>query len=252
VKGGNVMSGFFASKAVNPFNAFSISHISMILLFGFLAILLFTYRESLRQENRRTTIRFLLVGLLVLSELSLNIWYSTTDMWDPYDTLPLQLCSISLIFCIFMLVMNSYRVFEVTYFFGLAGASQALLTPELFFDFPHYRYFHFFIAHIAIMLSCLYMVWIEKCYPTFKSIWRALIVLNVVAFFVFFVNKWTGGNYMFLARKPSNPSLLDYLGPYPYYIITLEAVTVFLFTLLYVPFCLRDKYNKSNTMYKRS
>ncbi|MFZ3588406.1 TIGR02206 family membrane protein [Bacillus sp. DJP31] len=238
------MSSFFASKAVDPFVAYSISHLSMILLFGFFAVLLFTYRNSLKVEHRKKWIRNTLIGLLIVSEISLQIWFAGADMWDPYDTLPLQLCSISLILSIIMLIMNSYRVFEVAYFFGLAGASQALLTPELFFDFPHYRYFHFFIAHIAIMLSCLYMVWIEKFYPTFYSIWKAIFALNVIAFFVFWVNKWTGGNYMFLARKPTNASLLDFLGPYPYYILTLEAVTVFLFTLLYLPFWLIQKRTK--------
>lgn len=239
------MNHIFASTVLDPFIANSISHIAMILLFGFLAVLLFTYRQALREGNRRKIIRFAIISILVLSEISLNIWYASTDVWDPHTTLPFQLCTISLILCIFMLVTNSYRVFEVTYFFGLAGASQALLTPELFFDFPHYRYFHFFIAHIAIMLACLYMVWIERFYPTFMSIWKALGVLNIVALFVFFVNKWTGANYMFLARKPANPSLIDYLGPYPYYIITLEAVAVILFTLLYLPFWIKEKRYKS-------
>lgn len=242
-----MMSVLFASKAVDPFVAYSISHVSMILLFGFLVVLLFSYRKSRQLEQKKTIIRNTFIGLLIVSEISLQIWYAYTEVWDPYDTLPLQLCSISLILCIFMLIMNSYRVFEITYFFGLAGASQALFTPELFYDFPHYRYFHFFIAHIAIMLSCLYMVWIEKFRPTFKSIWKAMIVLNIIAFFVFWVNRWTGGNYMFLARKPSNASILDFLGPYPYYIITLEAVAVLLFTLLYVPFWIIERVRKSKS-----
>jgi hypothetical integral membrane protein (TIGR02206 family) len=239
------MESFYALRAGSPFSPFSISHLSMILLFGFLVVMMFSYRKSLQQENRKRIIRYILIGLLVLSELSLTIWYNATGVWNPYDTLPFQLCSISLILCIFMLIMNSYKVFEVTFFFGLAGASQALLTPELFYDFPHYRYFHFFFAHIAIMLSCLYMVWIEKFYPTFKSIWKAILVLNIIAFFVFFVNKWTGGNYMFLARKPLTPSLLDYLGPYPYYIFTLEAVAVFIFIFLYLPFWFVKKQQHS-------
>jgi hypothetical integral membrane protein (TIGR02206 family) len=235
------VGGFFGAKVVDSFSLYSLSHVSMIVLFSILATALFVYRVRLQQNVWKKIIRYLLIGVLVASEISLNIWYTVTDVWDPLDTLPFQLCSISLILCIFMLVSNSYKVFEVTYFFGLAGASQALLTPELFFDFPHYRYFHFFLAHIAIMLACLYMVWIENMTPTFKSIWKAMITINIIAFFVFFVNKWTGGNYMFLARKPSNPSLIDLLGPYPYYIISLELVAVVLFIILYLPFIMINK-----------
>ncbi len=244
MKGGNLMSSLFESKAVEPFVAYSFSHISMILLFISLVALLYLFRNILQQAPQKFVIRNTLIGLLIASEISLQIWYSHTGSWNFLDTLPLQLCSISLIFSIIMLIMNNYRVFEITYFLGLAGASQALFTPELFFDFPHYRYFHFFIAHIAIMLSCLYMVWIEKFHPTFRSVGKAFIALNIIAFFVYWVNKWTGGNYMFLARKPSNASLLDFLGPYPYYIFTLEAVAVLLFTLLYMPFWICNKKSK--------
>lgn len=80
------------------------------------------------------------------------------------------------------------------------------------------------------------MLWYEKCRPTIKSVWKAFVALNILAFVVFFINKVTGGNYMFLARKPSNPSLIDLLGPYPWYILSLEVVAFAIFFILYLPF----------------
>jgi hypothetical integral membrane protein (TIGR02206 family) len=50
------------------------------------------------------------------------------------------------------------------------------------------------------------------------------------------VNRLTGGNYLFLSRKPEGGSLLDLLGPWPWYILSLEAVALLLFTILYLPF----------------
>jgi len=147
-----------------------------------------------------------------------------------------QLCSISLFLSIIMLLTRKFFLFEITYFLGIGGALQAMLTPELAYDFPHYRYFHFFLAHIAIILASLYMIWYENCRPAFTSIWKAFAALNVIAIVVFFINKATGGNYMFLARKPINPSLIDFLGPYPWYILSLEIVALFMFFILYLPF----------------
>lgn len=197
-------------------------------------VLLYCLRARL--SKGKDIIRFFLALILLISELTLYVWYVHTGFWDLVDSLPFHLCSISLILSIIMLLTRSYFWFEITYFLGIGGALQAMVTPELAYDFPHYRYFHFFLAHIAIILSSLYMLWYEKCRPTIKSVWKAFVALNILAFVVFFINKVTGGNYMFLARKPSNPSLIDLLGPYPWYILSLEVVAFAIFFILYLPF----------------
>lgn len=217
------------------FAIFSPSHLVMLVLTVGTILLLFILRKKFVHKNKHHIRMFIVIGLF-LSEVALHIWYLVAGAWEVRFMLPLQLCSISLILSIVMLLTRNHFLFEVTFFLGIGGATQALLTPELIYDFPHFRYFHFFLAHILIVIASVYMVIYEGFKPALRSVWRAMLALNVLAGIVFLMNKMTGGNYMFLSRKPSNPSLLDLLGDYPWYILSLEFVALFIFLLLYMPF----------------
>lgn len=218
----------------STFLLFSLSHLVMVFITVGLIVSFYIWRKAL--SRYRVSLKWLLVAALVGSEVYFNVWNVLIGEWSLQYTLPFQLCSISIYLCTIMLLTKNYRLYEIVYFLGVAGATQAILTPELFYDFPHSRYFQFFIAHIAIILSPLYLTWIEGYRIQFRSVFRAFITLNIIAGVVFFVNSTLGANYMFLAGKPSNGSLLDFLGPYPWYILYLELIALMLFLLLYFPF----------------
>ncbi|MGP4039219.1 YwaF family protein [Gracilibacillus sp. D59] len=235
------MQGLFSfNRAEYPFQLFSLSHICVVLLTLGLLACMYIFRESITRKYKRF-FKYTLVAFLVIGEASFHFWYLLHDRWDVMINLPFQLCSISLYLCTIMLLTRNYKVFEVSFFVSMIGAFVALVTPELFFGFPHMRFFQFFIAHIAIILSCFYMVWIEEYTPTLGSVIRAFIVLNIMAGCVFIVNKIIGSNYMFLAEKPSNASPIDFLGPYPWYILSLEVIALILFMLLYLAFKIQKR-----------
>lgn len=49
-------------------------------------------------------------------------------------------------------------------------------------------------------------------------------------------------------QKPSNGSLLDYLGAWPWYLISLEIVAFVLFLLLYLPFLIKNNIKKRTNL----
>lgn len=216
-----------------PFQLFSLVHILMLVLFVVISFAIFTFRKRLREQEKGWKIG-MFAGLFVLETLY-HYWLWKDGHWDFSFTLPLQLCSVSLLLCLILLVTDSKLIFHFVYFLGIAGALQALLTPELFVGFPHFRFFQFFITHMLIIWVALFYVFAKGYVITFKGMWQAFLFLNGAAFLAFLANAVTGGNYMFLARKPSNPTLLDFLGPYPFYIVVLEIIALLLFILLYVP-----------------
>lgn len=54
------------------------------------------------------------------------------------------------------------------------------------------------------------------------------------------LNALIGSNYMFTLRKPATASLMDVLGPWPLYLISLEVIGLIMCLILYLPFALRD------------
>src|SRR5690606_7291799 len=210
---------------VERFEPFADAHWAALigLMIAVCAVLLFRSRLRDSRVNRR--VRIIIALVLGASELSLHVWYALTDGWG-IDTLPFQLCSIMVWLSAAALLTRVHKLYDAVFFLGLLGALQAMLTPNLDYGFPHFRYFHFFIAHIAIISASLFLLLVERYRPTFGSVMRALLWLHVLAIPAAITNMAAGTNFMFLARKPSTPSLLDLLAPWPWYLLQLEAVAL--------------------------
>lgn len=234
------MSGVFSHDYNSfPFLAFTASHLLMIALFAAVSGIMFIFRYRLRHIDGE--VRKVMFFLLFTMELFYHIWLYKGGYWDVSFTLPLHLCSISLILCLVLLATKSKVIFQIVYFIGIVGALMAILTPELFLGFPHFRYFQFFITHNLIIWTCLYFVFVHQYRPTGKGMLMSVLFLNISAAVAFMANKLTDGNYMFLSYKPNNASLLDFFGPYPVYILSLEGAAILLFLLLLVPFKRKDR-----------
>lgn len=226
----------FAPETV-PFSFYSISHWLALGLILAVCLLIIGFRRRLARPTVANVVRHALASVLLLFDIALHVWYFTADRWDPAVTLPLHLCSLTLILSFLMLWTKSCRLFEFNYFAGIGGALQALITPAAILSgFPHFTYFYFFVAHGGIIAASLFMIAAFGYRPRLSSIWRTLLWLNLLIVPVGIVNALTGGNYMFLARKPADPSLLDLLGPWPWYILSMEAAALVIFFILYLPF----------------
>jgi hypothetical integral membrane protein (TIGR02206 family) len=151
--------------------------------------------------------------------------------------LPLELCDATLCLAVIALLTLNPTVFDLTYYGALAGTSMALLTPDLWEAFPSFSTVEFFVMHGLVVVSVVYLVWSREARPRPGSVWRAMLGVNVYAAAVGTFNFIFKTNYMYLRAKPANPSLLDYLGRWPWYIASSEVVALLLFALLYLPFC---------------
>ena len=147
---------------------------------------------------------------------------------------PLHLCDVALVTMLWALIRPKDRlVAELTFYWSLAGSTQALLTPDLAHPFPSFRWISFFLLHLGLILGAIYLAVREHLTLRPASVGRAWFATNVYAAVAGLLNWQLGANFGFLARKPANPSILDYLGPWPYYILACEGIALALFTLCY-------------------
>lgn len=232
------MKNFFSKEYVGePFTLFSTDHISAMITILILIALLILFSKTIKKNIPSRIIGSLLMFLLIFTEITLHIWLIKTDTWSIKYSLPIHLSSISLLLSAFNLWFKSFFIFEFTYFAGIGSAVQAILTPDLhYYSFPHFRYLHFFLSHGGIILANLFLIIFNGFKPKISSIGKAFILLNIYAMIVFFINMQLGSNYLYINGKPSNPSILEIFGPWPWYIIPLEVFTIVTFFILYLPF----------------
>lgn len=219
----------------NSFEMFSVIHLATILVLLCLILLLFLGRRFIRAHTDRLKFweRLAAISLFAM-EISYHLWMSMTGRWGAEDSLPLELCSISLLAAIILLWTGDRRLVDFVVFAGIGGALQAVITPVLDMNFPHFRFFHFFYTHAGIILTGLYFVWVKNYRPTFRGVLKTMIAVNALLPIIMAANWLFDGNYMFLRMKPQNGSLLDFLGPYPWYILSLEAVAFIMFSLIWL------------------
>lgn len=155
-------------------------------------------------------------------------------------SLPMELCDFSLIAAVFALITRRQLLYEWAYFYGIGGATQALLTPELEHGFPSYPCLKFFASHGGILAAVAVLTLGLGMRPVLRSIPRMMIAGTLYMIFTGAVDWMTGANYGFLRSKPVNPSLLDHLGPWPWYWASLWLLGAALILILYAPFWIHD------------
>src|SRR5256884_2033887 len=128
--------------------------------FALVAIALSTALLVVAARRRPGSWLKVLAAVLVVDEVSW--WFFLLGGGQPGSqvalSLPLQLCDVAIFIAAAALWTRRQLVVEVTYFWGLAGTIQALLTPDLPQHFPSYPYFQYYIPHGGLIAPALILV----------------------------------------------------------------------------------------------
>lgn len=227
-----------------PFQMFGAVHLVTLGLIILLNLLLARLKHA--SESARRNARVAIAVVLVANEVAFHIWNALVGTWTIQTMLPFHLCAVMVWASAVMLLKRDHRIYEFAYFLGIAGALQALLTPDIgIYGFPHYKYFQTFISHGLIVTAAVYMTAAEGFRPTWKSLLRVAVGANLYMLAIFFLNQAIDSNYLFIAHKPETASLLDILPTWPIYILYIELIGVALCLLLYLPYVIKDWRTKT-------
>lgn len=230
---------FSLTSPTEPFVLFGVRHrvavgITAASLAGMVAL-----GRRLSPRGRRRA-RRVLAAVLVGQELTFHGWRLAHGTWSAQEMLPLHLCSV----LVWGGAVNLLRPTElgdaITWYWGVAGAPQALLTPDVAeYDFPHYRFVQFFVSHGLVLAVPLWQVFVEGRRPTARGAREAFAALVGHAAVVGVINSRLGSNYLYVNRKPETASVLDELPAWPGYLPILLGIAAGAFALAYAPFARR-------------
>jgi hypothetical integral membrane protein (TIGR02206 family) len=197
------------------------------------------------RPGRWTVVACRVLAIVILAnEAAWWVWLGTHGTWSASYALPLQLCDMAAVVSAAALWFTQPLLVELTYFWGLAGTANGLITPDITDHFPSFLFMQYFIGHGTIVAAALLLVVGLGITPRRGAVMRVfgltfgLLVLDAGVNFV------TAGNYLYLRHTPAAHSLLDVLGPWPWYIAGAAGLALVFFAILDLPFAIGRRRRK--------
>lgn len=239
------MEAYFAvDYQGKPFVLFGPAHLAVVAVVILLSLAIYLARNRFTKRSRKG-FAILFCSVILGGELSWHAWRLATGTWNANAMLPLWLCSLTSWTMPLTLLLRRNWHFQFLYPLGFIGAWMALLQPDLMqYGFPHFRFIQFTFVHGTLVLAIVFAIFGLGFRPQIRWFPRILLWFNLYWLFCAFINPLVGGNYLYTAGKLPTPSLLDYLGPWPFYLLAMEVLGILLCLIAYLPFIISSQYSK--------
>jgi hypothetical integral membrane protein (TIGR02206 family) len=215
------------------FEAFSGQHYLLILITAAGAAGFVWWGRRHRGTRQEVVVRrsFAVVSLAVI--LAWQTYLLTPEARDVRSSWPLGLSDLADYTAVFALWTRGVRTSAFTYYVGLTFTMMAVLTPALTEPFPTPRWWAFWIRHIDVVWAAVYLIWGLGIRPTWRLYRTTVAAVLVWAVVTYTFNVVMDTNYGYLVSTPSTASLLDLLGPWPWYVLAAMSVILLLWAVLF-------------------
>ncbi|OIJ27259.1 YwaF family protein [Nocardioides luteus] len=198
--------------------AFGVTHLVPLSLLaaGIVAVIRLGRGQRDEENPSRFSRGFALAIPLTTIPLQGHEWVTDFDL---FIDLPLQLCDLAWVAAAIALWTHHPYPTALTCFWGLTLTTQGVFTPDVM-DFPDVSYFTFWGMHLMVVLAAVYLVFGMKLLPTWRAYGWTVATTAAWAVIAYVFDLALDANYGYLRYKPKFGSMLDLLGPWPFYILS--------------------------------
>jgi hypothetical integral membrane protein (TIGR02206 family) len=179
--------------------------------------------------------RRLFAGAILVVAIPLQILQFLPADWDLGTSLPFALCDLAWVASAYALWTRSWWAVALPFYWGITLTSQGIITPSLGETFPDPRFFGFWAHHFLVVWAALYLTWGLGLRPTWRGYRLTVIATAVWAAAAYAFNVIADTNYGYVNHKPSSASILDLLGPWPWYVLAEIAIVIVLWAAMTWP-----------------
>ena len=227
----------------NPFILFGTTHIVTIIVITLVSIflpLIYKTKSEYQKSIMTKAIAFVIFCHVIISPY--KDLYLLDNPYNWREVLPFHMCDLSEIFLIFFLLGGPSILYKCAFFWGLAGATMAIITPDI--EFLDLDYAFFMIGHGMIIIGIMYATVALNNRPYAKDIVTvSLITALILLPITYLINYILGepANFWYLMQKPAGASLMDAFPEPPYHLLVTTPLAILMFCLIYIPYYVKDR-----------
>ena len=227
----------------NPFILFGTTHIVTIIVITLVSIflpLIYKTKSEYQKSIMTKAIAFVIFCHVIISPY--KDLYLLNNPYNWREVLPFHMCDLSEIFLIFFLLGGPSILYKCAFFWGLAGATMAIITPDI--EFLDLDYAFFMIGHGMIIIGIMYATVALNNRPYAKDIVTvSLITALILLPITYLINYILGepANFWYLMQKPAGASLMDAFPEPPYHLLVITPLAILMFCLVYLPYFVKDR-----------
>ena len=227
----------------NPFILFGTTHIVTIIAITLISIflpLIYKTKSEYQKSIMTKAIAFVIFCHVIISPY--KDLYLLENPYNWREVLPFHMCDLSEIFLIFFLLGGPSILYKCAFFWGLAGATMAIITPDI--EFLDLDYAFFMIGHGMIIIGIMYATVALNNRPYEKDIVTvSLITALILLPITYLINYILGepANFWYLMQKPAGASLMDAFPEPPYHLLVTTPLAILMFCLIYILSFFKDR-----------